>query len=235
MNNLFTPSELVLINGKEFIENLELDVNTLFHIEHNQALFKDKEPYPMFKKELYLLDRLTKVNAVELGTAIFVAAILANVWAGGINLEIKQRNFLFFHSTRLHSLPENNIVDWHPYTLEKFILRKTQIGAKWIDFIVSEWIEQNAGIIGSFDKSWEDTVKLVKKGMAKRQLLTTVQESYLGIFSHTEYKIPKNGTLPDTENLVEPILKQLKEYKQNNPNIWNLLLREILLGIKRSY
>lgn len=38
MNNLFTPSELTLVNGKEFIKSLELNVDTLFYIQYNQIL-----------------------------------------------------------------------------------------------------------------------------------------------------------------------------------------------------
>lgn len=233
--NLFTPSELVLLNGEKFVKKFEYNSSFSYgnrvNPEFPDKIFSDpleKTLFSIFDPRIYLLDNRTLVDAQELAEAILLAAILANLQVGAIDIEVNNKKILHIPFTNLYALPRESSVSWHTHSLEHFVFTKSRKRGE-IDWIVYCLLneDEDLGV-----KSYRTIIKLVKQGMAKRDLLTVVKRKALVAFPYVDYELPETTAILATQNSVEPIQKSLKEYESNNLDTWKLLLEKIRKGVQ---
>ncbi len=200
--NPLTPSELILLNGEQFAE---------------KAMWGN----------VTLLDGKTKVKAGPLVTKMIIAAILVNEKLGAIRLEEKERqkNVVFPHIS-LIAVWNNTNVTWPEYSLEYHVLQASKLRNDWVDDIIYVWLEESS------PNPWLSAVELIKRGMARRELLEANVVNNMKFIVKTYFKLKESTVALAAQHPISPIHQVLAEYKQTHTEVWNLLERKVKHGVK---
>ncbi len=172
-----------------------------------------------------------EVSQSELVTNMVAAAFLASEKAGATRLELRQKKALLglTKTTSIYAEPLQ-AADFPAGSLEAQIYElavefKRMKDQNEIWKLVYAWLRQDVGA------PWSKAVEFIQVGLGQRQFVDVVQEKKLKIFTTTRYELPETTRLLAASLPVEPVQQLLAECRQNRPEVWALLVKQIKQGI----
>ena len=207
--NLFTPSEIVLLNGERFASKAGL-------FDKVRLMQGDKD-----------------VSLSSLSRMMLIAAFLGCETTGSIRLSIQQKKtFLGLSKTNILVVEPTEIdFDWPQGSFESRIKNiAVQMKAEQNKPEVSDIVYN---LLGSDSANpWQQTMELVQAGLAQRSLLITIEEKKLKIFTSTRYELPQSTASLASNEPVDELLQTIKNSEKNQLEEWKLLVGQINSGVK---
>lgn len=190
-----TPSETVLLQGDRFARR-----DTIRTIG-----------------EKLLLDESTKVDATELAETALAAAVLANVEAGAMSVELQTNRHLFGLVKTRSMVVENREENpaWAEGSLEAAVLSmRPESGSRKMADLLYDVLEEDTG------NPPLHALGLIKRGLAARGVLREEEAKTLKVFTTTR-QVPTDELrsadlaphLERAESLLAPWRERLEEWK----------------------
>jgi hypothetical protein len=204
----FTPSELVLLKGNEFVDKGR-PFDTLTLISNGQA-----------------------VRQKALVQCVIAAAILASEQHRDIRLEVREKKVLFglAKPRTLYIEPTGAAFDWPEGTIEASIpvlakSLKDKKGTNEVRNLVYSWLGQDSS------NPFHHAIAKVHAGLGKRNLLEKVEKKVLVILKSTAFAFPESTGALLANQPVGPVKNLLESCEIARPEVWKLLNDQILKAI----
>lgn len=206
-----TPSEIVLLNGEAFAPPPGLP-----------AL----GPAAQGSDALPLLHTDQKVAAPALARALLRAALLAAEQAGALRLEVRPKPTPFGPSKMksLYLEPGETDPAWPAPSFESRL--RPLAALREAALVVHGLLEAEA------PNPWHHTADLVKRGLAQRGLLETVEVVQFGFVRAQAYQLPEATRALAAQAPIEAVKALLGACEQGRPEVWAHLGQQIDAGLR---
>lgn len=197
------PSEIILLNGEAFA------------------------PPPGLTDPLALLHTAGAVSAAALARAMLAAAFLAAEQAGALRLDVRPKPTPFGPSKvrTLYAEPGEADPAWPAHSLEAR-LRLPAGASLEVSVVVPGLLEADA------PNPWHHTAEVVKRGLARRGLLETVEVVQFGFVKAQAYRLPEATRALAAQGPVETVRGLLSACERDRPEVWAQLGQQIDAGLR---
>lgn len=170
------------------------------------------------------------VNVNELVMNMLAAAFLWAEESGAVRLEIRQKKVLlglakstslFVDPVRLLDFPKDSF-EAALYPLASQLAVKNQ---NEVSNVIYAWLGADSS------SPWDEAVKMVQWGLAKRGLLEVIQEKKLKIFTVSHFEIPLATVQLANTLRPEGIQSMFLRCQQTRPEVWKMLAKHIKSGV----